>query len=63
MVDVEEMMSQEEVGEDKEVINIDDGDTREENEDGDVEDDFEMSENLFAGRKELELIELLKCTR
>ena len=59
MVDVEEMMSQEEVGEDKEVINIEDGDTREEMKTGMLK----MSETLFAVRKELELIELLKCTR
>ena len=51
MVDLEEMMLQEEVGEIEEGIDIEDGDKREENEDGVVEDDIEMSETPFRGSK------------
>lgn len=51
MVDLEKMMLQEEVGENEEGIDIEDGDTREEDEDGDVEDDIEMSETPFHESK------------
>ena len=48
MVDLEEMMLQEEVGENEEGIGIEDGDNREENVD---EDGVEMSVTSFRGLK------------
>ena len=52
MVNLEEMMLQEEVGENEGGTDVEDaGDGMERNGDGDVEEDIEMSETLFCGSK------------
>ena len=56
MVNLDEMMLQEEVGENEGGTDVDNvGDGMEKNRDGDVEEDVEMSEPLFCKSKNVEV--------
>ncbi len=48
MFDLGDIMLQKEVKENEKSIDIEDENTREKNEDGDIEDDIEMSKTLFC---------------